>query len=228
MLFRRRQIWWPTWRGWLLLFALLALAVVVWAHTIVGFLAMNQPARQASTLVVEGWMNEADLAQAITAFQRGGYTRLLTTGGPIDPWSDVGHWKTFAVRGAAYALAHGVAQDRVVPLSAPESLQERTWTNALMVRDWAARSGTALGGVDVYTAGMHARRSHALYARALGEKVEVGVLAAVPNEFDTLHWWRSSAGAKAVLGESLSWLWTSCCFWPDPKVTVLENRGPAL
>jgi len=227
-LLRRREIWWPTAWGWLMLLALLVLAVFAFAWTVTGFLAMNQPARGpdgrgARTLIVESWMDEADLAQAVATFQRGGYTRLLTTGGPIDPWSDVGHWQTYAARGAAYALSHGVAPDQVVQLPAPKSLQERTWLNAVMVRDWAARSGVALDAVDVMSAGMHARRSHAMYARALGDRVEVGVLAAASSEFDAVHWWRSSAGTKAVLGESLSWLWTACCFWPDPRVVVSER-----
>ena len=226
MLFRRRQVWWPTWWAWLLLSILIVLATLVWARNAVGFLAMNQPARGAHTLIVEGWMDEADLAQAVAAFERGGYTRMLTTGGPIDPWSDVGHWKTSAARGAAYALEHGVAPDRVVALPAPKTLKERTWMNALMVHDWAARSGVALDAVDVYSAGVHARRSRALYALALGDRVEVGVLAAVPSEFDAARWWQSSAGTKAVLGEALGWLWTSCCFWPGPPGPPAAPSGP--
>ena len=83
-----------------------------------------------------------------------------------------------------------------------------------MVRDWARQTGTVLGSVDVFSAGVHARRSRLLYRMALGPDVEVGVLAAQPQMFDAERWWTTSAGVKSVIGETLSLGWTVCCFWP--------------
>ncbi len=184
-----------------------------------GFLAPSEPARGqdgggARTLVVEGWIDEPALAQAIEAFRRGRYARVLTTGGPIEPWSDAGGWKTFAVRAASYLRAHGLTSVPVLALPAPESRQERTYLNAVMVRDWAAQAGVTLDAIDVFSAGVHARRSRLLYRMALGDTVEVGVLAADPADFDADRWWTSSAGTKSALGETLSLAWTKCCFWP--------------
>jgi len=219
VLFRRRELWWPTWQGTLVLLGLLVLAALAFAHHVVGFLAPDEPAhgrdgRPARTLIVEGWMDEPDLAQALAAFQRGGYARAITTGGPIEPARDTAHWGTYAARGAAYLREHGVAAERVVAAPAPKTLLERTWLNAVMVREWAKSSGTTLDAVDVFSAGVHARRSRWLYQMALGDAVAVGVLAAASTEFDPEHWWRSSAGTRAVLGETLGWAWTACCFWP--------------
>ena len=61
---------------------------------------------------------------------------------------------------------------------------------------------------------------------AFGSRVAVGILAAAPRRYDLDHWWRSSEGAKAVLGELLSLAWTKCCFWPAPAGPP-EVRAPA-
>jgi hypothetical protein len=218
-LFRRRTLWWPTWQGGVLLLVLLALAVLGFARSAAGFLAPHAPAhgrdgQPARTLIVEGWMDEDGLAQALATFQRGNYVRVISTGGWMERSRDTGHWGTYAVRGAAYLREHGVPPEQVVAVPAPKTVQERTWMNAVMVREWMRQSGTVLDAADVYTASVHARRSRLVYQMALGDTVEVGVLAAASEEFDPDHWWSSSAGTKAVLGETLSWAWTKCCFWP--------------
>ena len=219
MLLRRHQVWLPTPAGWLVLLAALALALVVLARSAHGWLAVDAPARGADgrgarTLVVEGWLDPPDIEQAVAAFRRGRYERVLTTGGPIEPWLDTGGWQTFAVRGASYLREHGLSEVPVIAVPAPETVHERTYVSALMLRDWARRSGTALEAIDLYSAGVHARRSRLVYRMALGDGVEVGALAAQPQRYDAKRWWTSSAGAKAVLDEAISLAWTLCCFWP--------------
>ena len=200
----------------LALLAVVALAALGFAHGIVGFLAVDAPlAPRATTLIIEGWMTEAEFAQALAVFRQGGYVRVITTGGPIEPDYDVGQWKTYAARGAAYLRAQGVAPERIVAVPAPRTLRERTWLNGVMVREWARATATPLAAIDIATTGVHARRSRMMYRLALGDATEVGVRAVVSNEFDAAQWWRSSAGSKAVLGETLAWTWAACCFWPD-------------
>lgn len=221
LLFRRRMVWVPTVWGALLLFgaALLCIGALGWFAN--DLLALTAPARGpdghgARTLVVEGWMPETDLSQAVEVFRRGGYGRVLVTGGPIDASQDLGGWKTFAVRGAALLVLQGVPQSLITAVPAPAVAHDRTYQNGLAVRAWAQQHGVALQAVDVFTAGVHARRSRLVYRMALGDAVEVGAIASVPADFDATHWWRSSDGAKTTMGEALSWAWTVCCFWPPP------------
>ena len=218
-LIRRRQVWLPTLWGWLVLCLLGALTAVALALGANDFLAPNEPARGrdgsgARTLVVEGWLDAPEIAQAVAAFRRGRYARVLTTGGPIEPWSDIGGWQNYAVRGAAYLRRHGLTEVPIIAVPAPETQQDRSYLSALMVREWAEQSGTKLEAIDLFSAGVHARRSRWVYRMALGGDVEVGVFAAVPKEFDAEHWWRTSSGTKTTLGEAISLLWTGCCFWP--------------
>jgi len=218
-LFRRRQVWLPTLWGVLLLGLLLGAGIVALAFGANSLLAPNQPARGsdgagAKLLVVEGWLNEAELDQAVAAFRHGRYERVVTTGGPIESWEAGRPWKHYAERAAAYLNDHGLAGVPVVAVPAPASAQDRTFLSAVMVREWAQRAGVKLDAIDLFSAGVHARRSRLLYRMALGEPVQVGVFAAWPTDFDPERWWTSSQGAKLVMGETISLIWTHCCFWP--------------
>ena len=225
LLFRRTQVWLPTLWGVVVLLLLSAAGLLGCAHLAYGFLAPHQPAttndgRGARTLVVEGWLDEAELGQAVAVFRSGRYERVLTTGGPIESWQGLLPWRNYAQRAAEHLRSHGLEGVPVLAVAAPASAQDRTYLSAVMVRDWAARSGLPLQAIDVFSAGVHARRSRLLYRMALGKGVEVGVIAAQPSAaystIDPQRWWASSAGAKATLGEALSLVWTTCCFWPAP------------
>ena len=228
-LFRRREVWLPTLWGWLLLLLLAGAAVVVLGLSAPGLLALDAPARGpdgtgARTLIVEGWLNDTELAQAVAAFKRGRYERVITSGGPIEPWIDVGNWGNFALRAAAYLRAHGVNEVPVIAVPAPDTKKDRSYLNALTVRECAQREGLALTAVDVYSVGVHARRSRAIYRMALGDGVEVGTLAARPGDYDDERWWASSTGAKTTLNEVVSLAWTQCCFWPSPPEPAAKLR----
>jgi hypothetical protein len=221
MLLKRRQVWLPTIWGFLLLVAVAAAVIVALGLAANGWLAPNSPARGkagggARTLVIEGWMNPVYLPQALDAFRRGHYDRVLTTGGPMEPWADVGGWGNFAAREATYLRRYDLGGTPIIEVPAPESKRERSYVSAVMVREWAKRSGLTLDSIDLFTLGAHARRSQMLYRLALGRDVEVGVMAANPVDFDAEHWWATSTGAKTTLGEALSVAWTICCFWPEP------------
>lgn len=221
MLWRRRTVWLPTLWGALLLLALAAVAALALGRVAYDLLAPNAPARGrdgggARTLVVEGFMSPAELDQVIVTLRGAHYERVLTTGGPIEQWPGVASWPSFAERAAAYLRAHGAHGVPVIALPAPRSARDRTYLSALMVRAWAQRNGVAPDAVDLYSVGVHARRSRLLTRMALGDAVEVGVLAAQPSEYDGRRWWTSSEAAKATLGEALGLAWTQCCFWPAP------------
>jgi hypothetical protein len=227
-LWRRREVWLPTWRGTLLLLALTALALGVLGHQAYDLLAIERPARGpagdgARTLVVEGWLEPPQLRQAVAALRAGRYERVLTTGGPLPDWPGTSPaWHSHAERAAAFLRANGVTEP-VIPVAAPATARDRTYLSAVMVREWAQRAGVRLDAIDLYSAGVHARRSSLVYRIALGDAVEVGVRSALPTEYDARRWWTSSTGAKTTIGEALSLAWTACCFWPPARGTPEER-----
>jgi hypothetical protein len=228
-LFRRRHVWLPTlWGVLLVLVAFAAVAVALIANA-PAYLAVTEPARGANgngarVLIVEGWMDDRELDQAVGVFRSGHYERIVTTGGPIETWVGIPlPWKDYAERGARYLAAHGLADATIDAVSAPASAQDRTFLSAVVVRDWAASQRVRLDSVDLLSVGVHARRSRMMFRAAFGPGVEVGVIAAQPALHDPQRWWKTSIGAKAVLGESISLAWTACCFWP-PAVGSHEER----
>jgi hypothetical protein len=202
-----------------LLCGAVAVIALLAARAVGGYLAHSDSARGndgqgARTLVVEGWLDESELSQAVATFRRGRYERVVTSGGPIDSWQEGIVWPTFAERAANYLRQHGLADVAVAAVPAPASAQDRTFLSAVVVREWLRREQPGLASFDLFSAGVHARRSALAYRMAFGPEVEVGVLAATQRRFDLDRWWSSSDGAKTVLGELLSLAWTKCCFWP--------------
>ena len=223
-LFRRRQVWVPT--AWGCLVGAIAGGAAIWltVHEVYWFLAPSRPVG-ARLLVVEGWMPTAELDQALRVRESGGYERVVTTGGPIESEFERDHAKSYAERARDYLVRRGLPADRVTAVPAPASAQDRSFLSAVMVREWAAGSGLAVDSLDVFSSGVHSRRSWLLYRMAFGSQVRVGILAATPSEYDPELWWRTSAGAKEVLGESIGWLWTELFFHPGRPGSHLERWG---
>jgi len=227
-LVRRRQVWLPTLWGAVLLCGLLALFGLFALRSVGGFLAHSDPAHGADgsgarTLVVEGWLDQRDLDAAIATWRAGRYERVVTSGGPIEGWQEGEVWPTYAERAANYLRRHGLVEVPVIAVAAPATARERTFLSAVAVRDRLRREQPRTDTIDLFSAGVHARRSRLAYRLAFGPGVEVGVIAAPPRRYDIDRWWLTSEGAKTVLDELLSLAWTKCCFWPDADASN-DNR----
>ena len=220
-LFRRRQVWLPTVWGVLLLAALVAVALAALAPALGPFLAPHELAvgrdgNRADTLVVEGWLDEGSLAQAAAFVARQGYRRVLVSGAPLEGWREGQIWSTSAERAADYLRRHGVGAIPVIAVPAPAALTERSYLSAVVVRDWLQREGLVVEAIDVFSGGVHARRSRLVYRLAFGPGVEIGIFAATPSSYALDRWWTTSEGVKRVLEELVGLAWTHCCVWPAP------------
>jgi hypothetical protein len=218
MLLRRREVLLPTLWGWLVIVAVFGLVLGALALSIGGWLAVSEPLSTAAggpprVLVIEGWLPERELDDAAAFARARGYSRVITTGGPIESFSP---FASYAERAADHLRQRlpGLPIDAV---PSPATAQDRTYASAVWLRDWAARERVALDAFDLYSLGAHARRTRMLYRLAFGEGVRIGVLAGTPRRSDPRRWWTTSDGAKAVWLESASVVWTWCCFTPPPR-----------
>jgi DUF218 domain-containing protein len=212
--FRRRELWVPTLWGWLSILGLLIASAFGLVRGIYSFLAVSEPL-QARVLVVEGWMPESGIRQAAVIYRAGGYEHVVTTGGPISEFEHPSA-ASYAERARNVLVQMGVPGELVVAVPAPASAQDRSFLNAVMLRNWLVQSGWTVESLDVVSQGPHCRRSRMLYRMAFGNAVPVGMIAAMPSEYDPAAWWRTSVGAKDVLGETISWVWTVLFFHPGP------------
>gem|GEM_PF-460375 len=221
--FAKRSVWVPTWSGWLVVLIVCvaaALGVGRWIHP---FLSPDQPVGRG-ILVVEGWLGEQGLLQAIDQYRHGDYSLLVTTGGPItDAWAGAEPFEKYADRAAQFFRDHGIEASDVVAVSSKGRLRDRTWQSAISVRNWLSQSNLGIDALDVISEGPHTRRSWQLYRRAFGQQsdvagIEIGIVSATPAAYDPTVWWRTSSGTKRVLSEAIAWAWTSCCFRAEKEI----------
>jgi len=219
--FRTRQIWMPTIFGWFFLLIIGLVIGLLVVRNIYPFLAQNEPVG-ARVLVIEGWLAPEELDQAVQTFKKGGYERVVTTGGPIVGWPELSMHSNYAKMAADYLAQQGIPRNAILIVPTPASAQERTFLSAVVLRDSAHQLGITLDAIDLFSSGAHSRRSRLLFQMALGQKVQVGVLAGRPDNYDPEAWWRSSSGVESIVFQSIALLWVKCCFWPGPPGSQQE------
>ena len=222
-LVRRRSLWVPTLWGSLLLLVVAAGALVLAARGLYPFLAINDPVR-ARILVIEGWMSQEGLDQALVAFRSGAYEQAVTTGAPFDKWPRSDPYRSVAERAADYLVAKGLPASAVRAVPGEVSVHDRTFWSAMAVREWARDSGTRVIAIDVFSEGAHARRSRLLYQKAFGPDVKVGVLAARSTAAGE-EWWRTARGTREVLDQAIAFFWTKLFFRTPSSEKGSANRG---
>lgn len=177
-------------------------------------------------LVVEGWLVTSELDQVIEVIRTGHYRHVVTTGGPSDMWPGLSKATNYADLAASYLAKQGLGDVSITAVPTPASAQDRTYLSAIKVSTWVQKEGLVLDALDVFSGGSHARRSRMLYQMALGPRTRIGVLSARPTQYEEERWWQSSAGVKAVLGETISVIWTACCFHPPLPGSQEELSAP--
>jgi hypothetical protein len=204
----RRECWVLTWNGRLLVLAVTAALTVILGRGIGAFLAITSPVG-GQFLVVEGWMPTYAYREAAAQFRKGNYQKAIAAG-TLD-WDASGELRNHS--GGEKLVRFGVAGELVVSTSSDEIRHDRTFHAALTVKRWLQDQGLRTTSIDIVTIGPHARRSRLLYEKALGAEVKVGVIAVEDRRFDPNHWWRSSVGVRAVVGEAIAYMYARLFFW---------------
>jgi hypothetical protein len=220
-LFRKRDCWVPTARGWFTLFILALAALVTAARSANSFFSPNQPVA-ADVLVVEGWLPDDALRGAIGEFRHGHYKILLTSGGPSP---DLARFscRTWAEFAAINLAAMGLETNFIVAVPSGYSTRDRTYSSALAVRDRLLSTNGSWQNINVYSQSTHSRRARLLFQIALGKRAKVGILAYPDTHYNPSHWWTSSAGARSVVDEGLAYVYARFMF---PFLASEGTSGP--
>lgn len=203
-LVRRRVAWTLSGRGWLAVCCLFLLGGAGVAFSLHPFLAQTRRV-DADFLVVEGWIPEYALREAVAFYRQQPCRGVFTTGGPFADEAD-SHADVAARRLAQLGIPTG--QVRSVPDS--KVSRERTYASALALRDFMEKQSLKFSGLNVVTLGPHARRTRLMFEQAFGPQVRIGVIA-IPNRgYDPRHWWRNNEGLKDVVTETLAYVYAKC------------------
>ena len=224
MFFKQYTLWLPRWWVIVLSLMLTALLVLFGLRNAAYYLAVSEP-KHGNYLIVEGWLDDKSLDQALALFNsNSGYQFIITTGGPDERYSNTKHL-TYAEQSADYLLAKGLPSKEIIVISTPTSAQARTFLSAVMVREWFAVNNIENATMDIFTGSVHARRTHLLYTKAFGPINHIGIYASNPSRFDLSTWWQTSEGAKSVSTELIALIWTILFFDPGVPGSYQEKWG---
>lgn len=180
---------------------------------IYSFLAVNDPVDNGA-LVVEGWLPDYALQQAITEFRKGHHSQIFVTGGPLENGAPLSEYRTFAELGAATLVRLGLDTNAIQAVPAPKVRLDRTYASAVALRNWLDSHKIVETNFNVISLGPHSRRSRLLFEKALGKNYKVGVMAVANQEYDTNRWWESSSGVRTMTDETIAYTYTRLFFRP--------------
>ena len=212
---KKKSLWFPTWRGWLLLLVLCLITAFAGRQGIHPFLSTDRPVA-SDILVVEGWVPAYVLKRGLDLSLERKSSYLLLTGGTVrgEVRPEVGD--TYAQMAMNQLKRIGGDLSHAHPVPSPELTREperdRTYASAVAVKNWLKDRGVSVRSINVMTMGAHARRSRLLFEKAFGPAVEVGVIAIPNRDYDPRIWWRYSEGVKEVVSESAAYLYARLWF----------------
>lgn len=210
-LFRRREAWRLTLRGWGIVIGALALVVVLGVRSIHPFLAVHQPL-DCRWLVVEGWVPDYAFEELRSEFRRGRYDLLVITGNPLIKGENLSEFKNFADLTRATLLRQGWDPEKIVAVPSEEAFRDRTFESAKALRAWAQKSGRPIECFNLLSRGAHARRSWLLYRMVFEDVCRVGIIAGTDLRYEGSVWWKSSEGVRDVLDETIAYLYAKFLF----------------
>lgn len=108
-------------------------------------------------------------------------------------------WPTYAQSARQELIGLGVPADRIVAVPAYGKPGSRSWGNAHAFGIRARTDG--ITAFDIATVGVHARRSRNLFQLAVGNDVQVGVVALNDPWCGRDNWWKSYRGWYTLLKE---------------------------
>jgi len=184
-----------------------SVALVLWLH---DFLAVNAPV-QAEGLVVEGWVPDYIVEEAVREFEAGRYEWVAASGGPLSVGTYITEYRTYADVGVATLEKLGLPKDKLIVAEAEKTYRNRTYYSAKGVKAKLEELGLEPNGLNVVTEGAHARRTRLVYRKVFGSEVAVGVLSYPSKDYDPDRWWASSDGVKTTITETIGWLY-ECLF----------------
>ena len=177
------------------------------------FLAKDDPI-QGEILVFEGWVYNKDnaVSEALSEFERGNYKMIVTVGLESDNNNDDNSTgQNYAESAKNAFILKGISEQKIVGVSAPDVQKQKTFSMALAFKMWLLKSGFNIKKVNVFTFGVHARKSEVVFKQVLEPGIKVGVIAAKPTHYNPKYWWITKTGWKWVIYDLAKYIRARLC-----------------
>jgi uncharacterized SAM-binding protein YcdF (DUF218 family) len=202
---QRQSVWWPTLLGWISIFVFVSGGGLLWWFNFESFLSRTDRL-PADTLIVEGWIGVEGVRAAKAEFEQGRYRYIVTVGALTDNRWGPQRWN-YATEAAELLVRLGVPSERVIESRSEETVAQRTFASAVAARQNLSLRGIKPAKANVFTRGVHARRSRLLFAKVLGPETEVGAISWTPASAAKGPWWHSTERADDLLKETAGYLY---------------------
>jgi len=197
-----------------LLATLLIIAVFIGlTANLYPFLAPDEPPHEG-LLVVEGWIHDFALDEAVRMYKAGNYSKIICTGVPIETGSYIQPFKSYPEMTTARLLEMGIDRSEIITAISEETKKDRTYVAATALRQYIMAYNITETNVHLVTTGPHGRRSRLLFQKALGKDYRVGVTCLDDFGYDPDRWYAYSDGVRKVLSELIAYTYARLFFYP--------------
>lgn len=212
-LFSRRERWGLTIWGWLLLLFLIFFPSFLFLWNVYSILA---PVHREKTdvLVLEGFVSDYLMEEAIREFKNGHYDLLITTGTPLELGSLLVAYGNTAALAAATLKKMGFDSTRLVSVATTNIQNDRTYNSALALKEWLLQHRPQTKAINLMTMSVHGARSQLLFQAAMGKSVKVGIISLKNFYYGPHNWWKNSKGFREVMNEILGYFYVRLFFQP--------------
>ncbi len=204
----------PTFSGWVIILMIVFLFIRIILMNTYKFLTVNAPV-ESKNMIIEGWIPDYSIKKAIGLYKKDHYQNLIVTGIPVQQWQSVTNFSNVAQVTAAEIKKMGF-EDTIYMAGIPSNiLRDRTYSMAVMSKMIFDRHPEWDKSFNIYSLGVHSRRSRLMFERAFGDEYNIGIYADHDKSFDPVHWWKNSKGFRNVSNELLAYLYVKFFFHPD-------------
>lgn len=198
---------------------ILLVGISIYMVAINRFLSLSSPV-PAQVLVLEGWIwSKPAMIEASEEFKRG-YQLVVCVSGPLRAAEAPGT-RSDAELARARLIKLGIDKRQIHCLTLPGPDRNRTYRSALATREWMGQVAPESTSINVFTVGVHARKSLVLFQKAFGPGYKVGIIAGTESEYPVKSWWASKKGIRLVVRNTAGYLYA--LLWPTPPCSQLHS-----
>ncbi len=187
---------------------------MIYGFTIQPFLDCSKPVK-ADLLVVEGFIPDYALEEAIQIFNKGSYKQMLITGKKRIKGSQLDQYENDGIYSAETLIKLGFDGSKIVVIAVSDDIaRDRTYQSAKAVWKWIEESGNDIRGLNLVSIGCHSRRSRLLFEKAFPPEMKVGIISVHDRTYNARKWWKTSEGFREVTGETIAYIYARFFFCP--------------
>lgn len=217
-LYKYRTVPVPTVWGWLLVFLFSIGLFYGLLKATYPFLSEEIPT-STKVLVVEGWIPDEGLRNAIVYYNEHHYEYMIVTGIPISQWTFASPYSNMA-DATARSMKEMFFKDTIYTVHIPTIIQrDRTYATAVALEMKWDSMGIPYADFDLYSMGSHSRRSYMMFQKVFSDRIK-GLVADDDPSFIPSHWYKSSRGFRTVFGELTSFLYAKFFFQPEKELVA--------